>query len=210
MEVRIALDVLKKHRENRRDPFHVLGQPRNFQEARQNYRKLVLHLHPDKCREASKSVCEEAFKGKVAPLLDASMLGRLTAVNSSILCFRPSVLTVVNNAFKRIESEYGTGPEEVVSTPPRNAEPAASPTDVAAARSNWASGRQGAGEAEAEAFGRAAPCARAPYRGGTPSTPPPSTRPAPRAFRRWDKEKENLGPVSQVSGRPFSSFLVRR
>lgn len=61
----VARGVLGKHRENRRDPFHVLGNPRNLKDARQSFRKLALLLHPDKCgNEAHRSLCEEAFKGE--------------------------------------------------------------------------------------------------------------------------------------------------
>ncbi|WZN61749.1 J domain-containing protein [Chloropicon roscoffensis] len=170
----VARGVLGKHRENRRDPFHVLGNPRNLKDARQSFRKLALLLHPDKCgNEAHRSLCEEAFK-------------------------------VVNNAFKKIEAEYGeqsVGAEAEVFQ--RRQEPAAvSRTDVEAARSNWRTGQRGGDPEDSFKRGRGDavdPDIRSsgPYFGCAAAQEPSASSPArasARVIPRWNKE--NFGPVS--------------
>lgn len=180
MEAKAASRILRLHSQNSRDPFHILDNPRNLKQARSTFRKLALLLHPDKCGKLP--ICEEAFK-------------------------------VVNNAYRRIESEYGAGDEapavedifnfnETTTSAAADAdvEPAVSPTDVRAARCNWANGkaRSGVGE-DGPRF--ADDRADFPFTAGTAScgvsTEGYRAPSRDEWVRRWDKE--NLGPVSMVS-----------
>jgi len=176
---KVAHGIFQKHRQNRRDPFHILDNPRSLKEARQTFRKLALLLHPDKCagQEQKKTLCEEAFK-------------------------------IVNNAFKKIEAEYGEEDSSQAAEPcPRAAaaEPAVSPTEVAAARNNWnRTGRRAedvCGEKDKGAFTRTPGTENGPIGAGgksfgfeCPRSPPSPARKPPRVLPRWNKE--NFGPVS--------------
>ena len=113
----------------------------------------------------------------------------------------------MNNAFKKIEAEYGeqsVGAEGEVFQ--RRQEPAAvSRTDVEAARSNWRTGQRGGDPEDSFKRGRGDavdPDIRSsgPYFGCAAAQEPSASSPArasARVIPRWNKE--NFGPVSAVS-----------
>ena len=135
--------------------------------------------------------------------VDLADLPRRAVASPRRACAR----AVVNNAFKKIEAEYGeqsVGAEAEVFQ--RRQDPAAvSRTDVEAARSNWRTGQRGGDPEDSFKRGRGDavdPDIRSsgPYFGCAAAQEPSASSPArasARVIPRWNKE--NFGPVSAVS-----------
>ena len=176
----VARRVMEARRHAPRDPFAVLGGPKNLHEARAARNRLALRLHPDKqraCTAATRRLCEEALK-------------------------------VVNVAFGMIADESGGADDPArhaeddrraeaarrKPAPARQPAPAAaSAADVNAARAAWGAQRCDWGGPGGSDSGATPP----PAASFDAAAPRRATSPPPATTRRWAEAP--VGPASAAS-----------